>query len=684
MNLLKSNGLRPIYRIAVVSTINQQCKVAQMAEAAKKVRATKSFTARTILALVAVRGALSRGESWRLARTGLIGMIAGFVLLVVSGQLKTMTHEIVAIWITDGCLLGHMMLLRRRYKPVFLTGASIGLLLANMMGDETFYVAFSFTLAGMVETCAAALMLPGVKSARELIQPKVFIRFVVGACMIAPTLSGIVAVILLQGIFTSHPFSSFSNWVISDALGFLIFTPVTLVILSGEWRSLREPGNRIESILLLALIGTVSVTVFSQTSYGDLYWMLPPLALLAFRAELSTVLLGTLLFISIAVPLTIHGTGPLWLSPFASMQERVLALQLFTVAALSIVLPITVLQTQRNALMNALSEGQRRFKNLAERSEEVVMELSADGRCQYISPRAKVVLGYEPAALSGTSILDLAHQSDRPELHRALVHTQTTAEEGSVQYRFRRADGTYLWVRSFIAAMPAGLPGDRSALAFTVRDVDIYVVAEQRRLAEEQRLRDMVFIDSLTGLPNRRYLDTRVNELLSSHTDESPGRPVAVLFADVDYFKNFNDEYGHQAGDECLRSVGQCIATTVSDRDSVARYGGEEFVVLLEDCEHEEALRTAELIRVAVESRALKHRGSPLGVVTLSIGVAQRDICRPVDAARLFELADSAVYMAKRLGRNRVGEVQDTVSPGAANVSTEWEPTAMPQGATSP
>lgn len=316
-----------------------------MAEVEVKQLVRKGCAVRLNLDVNALRRMFSRDELWQLTRVGLVGLITAFVLLVISGQLKTMAGELVAIWIVDGYLLGHMMLLRRRYKPIFLAGASIGLVLGNLMGDESFYVAFSFTAAGVVETCAAALMLLGVKSAKELLQPKVFVRFVVGPCIIASMLSGVVAVILLQGIFTTHPFSSFSNWVISDALGFLIFTPVTLVMLSGEWRTLLQSGNRIKSASLLALIGIVATVIFSKTTYDDLYWMLPPLALLAFRAELSTVLLGTLIFITVSVPLTIHGTGPLWLFPFATMQDRILALQLFTVAALSIVLPITVLQT---------------------------------------------------------------------------------------------------------------------------------------------------------------------------------------------------------------------------------------------------------------------------------------------------------------------------------------------------
>jgi diguanylate cyclase (GGDEF)-like protein/PAS domain S-box-containing protein len=633
-----------------------------MADVRAEVLGRKSCAARLKFAIGGWRRMLGHDEWWRFTRIGLIGFVAGFVLLVISGQLKTMAGELVAVWLVDGYLLGHTMLLGRRYKPSFLAGAFLGLLLANLMGDETFYVAFSFTFAGMVETCTAALMLPGVKSAKQLLQPKVFVRFV-GVCVIAPMLSGLVAALLLQGIFTSHPFSSLSNWVFSDALGFLIFTPVTLVVLSGEWSALLNPANRTRSALLLALIAVVSVAIFSRTSYGELYWMLPPLAMLAFHAELSTVLLGTLLFVAIAVPLTIHGTGPLWYFPFATMQDRVLALQLFTVAALAIVLPIAVLQTQRNALLGALSEGNRRFRSLAERSEEVVMELSAEGGIQYVSPRAGAVLGYEPSLLLGTSVLGLAHKDDRRGLEGVLLLARTTAAERSIQYRFRRADGTYIWVRSFIAAMPSGSPGGQAALAFTVRDVDTYIVEEQKRSAKEEQLRDMAFVDSLTGLRNRRYLDSKLQEWSSSRACATATPKLAVLFIDIDYFKNFNDEYGHPAGDECLKIVAQCIATTIRSFDLLARYGGEEFVVLLENCEKEEAVLAAERIRTAVESMGLAHWGSPLGVVTLSVGVAQSDVNGVVNAGELFKLADSALYAAKREGRNRVG------TPGSGSLS---------------
>jgi integral membrane sensor domain MASE1 len=229
--------------------------------------------------------------------------VAAFLLVEASGTLKAMAGEIVAVWIADGYLLGHTMAAPRQRKPFILIGGTIGLLAADLLRGEGLYASLSFTLAGMVEVCVAALLVPNVKSAKELVVPKAFLRFIFVAGLLAPVLSGLVAVLLLEGFFTNHPFSSFSNWVISDALGFVIFTPVSLVILSGEWKSLLERGHRLKSLVLLAAVGSVTALIFSQSSsYLSLYWVLPPLAFLAFQAELSTVLLGTLLFIGIAVP----------------------------------------------------------------------------------------------------------------------------------------------------------------------------------------------------------------------------------------------------------------------------------------------------------------------------------------------------------------------------------------------
>jgi diguanylate cyclase (GGDEF)-like protein len=157
-------------------------------------------------------------------------------------------------------------------------------------------------------------------------------------------------------------------------------------------------------------------------------------------------------------------------------------------------------------------------------------------------------------------------------------------------------------------------------------------------------------VDALTGLPNRRT----IMELLRERIEHvSIGNPCAVLLLDIDHFKTINDMLGHQAGDQCLRTVGTIIARNIRSMDRAGRIGGEEFVVLMPDTTSEMARTVGERLRGAIEAADVRHAsGEP---VTASIGVAVASISDTVDS--LLARADRALYQAKRLGRNRVIEI---------------------------
>ncbi len=185
-------------------------------------------------------------------------------------------------------------------------------------------------------------------------------------------------------------------------------------------------------------------------------------------------------------------------------------------------------------------------------------------------------------------------------------------------------------------------------------------IVELRRNLDEMRL--AATTDALTGIANRKHFDIRLREYADDCARN--GEPLSLLMGDVDHFKAFNDDHGHQTGDMVLRLVARTLAECVRGRDFVARYGGEEFVVLLPKTGLEGAFAVAENIRNTIASRriARKSTGEQLGMVTLSFGLAQYKAGETLDT--FIGRADEGLYLAKKRGRNRV----DSAEPLAAEM----------------
>ncbi len=172
--------------------------------------------------------------------------------------------------------------------------------------------------------------------------------------------------------------------------------------------------------------------------------------------------------------------------------------------------------------------------------------------------------------------------------------------------------------------------------------------------AANRKLEDLSSTDALTGLANRRRFDA-VWELEWQRALRQ-GFALAVAMIDVDHFKDYNDHYGHQAGDDCLRRLAQVLAAA-SQRSGelAARYGGEEFVIVLPGVNAEDAMANAERIRSAVQALNIVNAVDiPAGMLTVSIGVACRVPTAHDSPASLLRAADAALYEAKHQGRNRV------------------------------
>ncbi len=172
-----------------------------------------------------------------------------------------------------------------------------------------------------------------------------------------------------------------------------------------------------------------------------------------------------------------------------------------------------------------------------------------------------------------------------------------------------------------------------------------------------------VLLDALTGLNNRKAFDGKIKELCEKFDkDESF---FSVIMLDIDYFKKFNDQYGHQVGDEVLRIVGSHLKENLKGKDFPSRYGGEEFIVLLLNTKLDKAYIVAEQIRENISKKGLKIKktGQSLGNITVSVGVSE---FREGDTAvSVVERADSALYLAKDSGRNNVKLENDVESTEA-------------------
>jgi diguanylate cyclase (GGDEF)-like protein len=180
-------------------------------------------------------------------------------------------------------------------------------------------------------------------------------------------------------------------------------------------------------------------------------------------------------------------------------------------------------------------------------------------------------------------------------------------------------------------------------------------VAERTEALEQsnQRLEILSVTDPLTGLANRR----RFQEVLAAEWESAQRRqcPIGVAMVDIDYFKLYNDTYGHLAGDACLRLVSATLNDSVRHgSDMVARYGGEEFAFILTGADCQLALAIAERARAAVTALHAPHAGSVCGIVTVSIGVAAIVPAASARVEAFLESADHALYEAKRGGRNGV------------------------------
>ena len=275
-------------------------------------------------------------------------------------------------------------------------------------------------------------------------------------------------------------------------------------------------------------------------------------------------------------------------------------------------------------------------------------------RFTYIGPQIQELLGWTPE--SWVSVDDWAarmHQEDRDRVVGFCVSQSQAGTDHEADYRALCANGEYVWIRDVVHVVRAE-DGAVEALIGFMFDISERKRTEEQLLQLQRELEELSFRDGLTGVFNRRMFDTVLaREWASAHRN---AQALSLVMIDIDHFKEYNDRYGHLAGDDCLRRVAQTLSTTARrPRDFLARFGGEEFVLILPETDLAAAHTLAERLRAAVRDLHIPHEGSPTApFVTVSLGLGSRAPESGDDPQDLLRQVDQLLYRAKRDGRNRI------------------------------
>lgn len=294
------------------------------------------------------------------------------------------------------------------------------------------------------------------------------------------------------------------------------------------------------------------------------------------------------------------------------------------------------------------------YKTLLESTKAIPWKIDwATMTFAYIGPQIETLLGWPQGSwLSANDWAERMHPEDREWVVNFCVAQSQSGIDHEADYRALTRDGRYVWIRDVVHVL-RNAAGEVEALVGFMFDISERKQTEQKLLQLQKQLEELSYQDGLTGVANRRMFDNRFQMEWSNAQRTS--QPLSLILLDIDYFKQYNDHYGHVRGDDCLKSVGQALSgAAVRPRDLLARYGGEEFVLLLPETDAQAAAQVAERCRQLIRGQNIQHAHSQVAPqLTISLGVGTL-IPGPFDQSQAFlERVDRLLYKAKHQGRNQ-------------------------------
>ncbi|CAK6688251.1 diguanylate cyclase [Synechococcus sp. CCY9201] len=288
-----------------------------------------------------------------------------------------------------------------------------------------------------------------------------------------------------------------------------------------------------------------------------------------------------------------------------------------------------------------LVRSEERFRLLSENAADVVIQIAPNGTLRWVSPSLTAVLGWRPEEWIGHRGTDFLEHRGSAKQYQANLERLRAGKTVVARDRVRAKDGHWHWAETHASAF-RDAKGRMDGFIASFRLIDTEV-------AKEQELLRRAGTDSLTALFNREEMFRQIERLMARH--QRRGEKLAVLFCDLDRFKNVNDIHGHQAGDAVLQEIGIRVRSCLRSTDLAARIGGDELMVVLTDLHGpEDAKAIAEKLRLAAHVPVPTKAGDLQVSICVGVAVAQPD--ESLDA--LIARADAAMYQAKEQGRDRV------------------------------
>jgi len=299
------------------------------------------------------------------------------------------------------------------------------------------------------------------------------------------------------------------------------------------------------------------------------------------------------------------------------------------------------------------------YRTLLESTKAIPWRIDWDTmRFTYIGPQIEALLGWTPDSwMTVAEWAERIHADERQSTVDFCVGQSLAGADHEADYRALTKDGEHVWIRDVVHVVRKA-DGSVDSLVGFMFDITARKAAEDKILQLQRELEDLSYRDSLTGVANRRMFDTMYTvEWAKAH---ATGEPLSLVIVDIDYFKQYNDHYGHMQGDACLRQVAQALGRGAArTRDLCARLGGEEFVLLLPGTDVEAAHALAERCRKLLALEEIPHAQSGVGrLVTVSMGAGTIVPGSQDDAQVFLNRVDQRLYRAKSAGRDRIWDAE--------------------------